>query len=402
MFVENTKGGVLAKNLREVVERIKGILGYRVKIVERAGTPLKLMFPLSKVGQGGECGKRDCTTCTQESRGEILPPCSKRSVVYENICIICNPGVVEGEKMKKFTPPAHPPSIYVGETSRSLYERGKEHWRAFVNKQEDSHINKHHIIHHQGVGEPKFHLRPVCFSKTALTRQITEAVLIQRWGEDILLNSKAEFNRSKISRLTLFDEEFLKKQESREPRPALDEEEQSKPCSEDEEQLQHWEEDRCMDRRTQELRSIKTFSRGVVKSPAKKRIGEDNQPSPASVKKTKRRYSLLSEDWGEETTLPDSAPSQPTPDQSGLEGDQPLGEEDIPRPPPPPLGTVQLTMDSFLVRGDQSSTQNNLSTKVPSGLVEHQPMEESSYHQVSPLKNTNHQLRLLHQPHNPI
>ena len=51
-----------------------------------------------------------------------------------------------------------------------------------------------------------------------------------------------------------------------------------------------------MDRRTQELRSIKTFSRGVVKSPAKKRIGEDNQPSPASGKKTKRRYSLLSED----------------------------------------------------------------------------------------------------------
>ena len=54
MFVENTKGGVLAKNLREVVERIKGILRYRVKIVERAGTPLKLMFPLSKVGQGEE------------------------------------------------------------------------------------------------------------------------------------------------------------------------------------------------------------------------------------------------------------------------------------------------------------------------------------------------------------
>ena len=48
MFVENTKEGVLAKNLREVIERIKGILGYKIKIVERAGTPLKLMFPLSK------------------------------------------------------------------------------------------------------------------------------------------------------------------------------------------------------------------------------------------------------------------------------------------------------------------------------------------------------------------
>ena len=75
MFVESTKESGLAKNLREVVEKIKGILGYKIKIVERAGTPLKLMFPLAKVGQGGECGQVDCVTCTQESRGENLPPC---------------------------------------------------------------------------------------------------------------------------------------------------------------------------------------------------------------------------------------------------------------------------------------------------------------------------------------
>ena len=66
MFVENTKEGGLAKNLREVVERIKGILGYKIKIVERAGTALKQMFPLTKIGQGGVCGKEDCVTCTQE------------------------------------------------------------------------------------------------------------------------------------------------------------------------------------------------------------------------------------------------------------------------------------------------------------------------------------------------
>ena len=201
------------------------------------------------------------------------------------------PGGGGGRKDEEFTPPEYPPSIYVGETSRSLYERGKEHWRAYVNKQEDSHINKHHLIHHQG-GEPQFPLRPVRYSKTALTRQITEAVLIQRWGEDLLLNSKAEFNRSKISRLTLGEEDILK---SKELQPALDEE-GSKPCSEEEEQLQHWVEDRCMDRRTQELRSIKSFGRGVVKFPAKKRIGEEHQSPPTSGKKTKRRYSLLSED----------------------------------------------------------------------------------------------------------
>ena len=93
LFVENTKEGRLAKNLREVVERLKGILGYRIKVVERSGTSLKMMFPLSRIGEGRECGKDDCTTCTQERGGEDNPPpCNKRNVLYENICRICNPG----------------------------------------------------------------------------------------------------------------------------------------------------------------------------------------------------------------------------------------------------------------------------------------------------------------------
>ena len=116
-------------------------------------------------------------------------------MLYENICILCNPGVKEG---KKVTPPDFPPSIYVGETARSLFERGKEHWRGFREKVENSHINKHHVIHHGGVGEPAFHLRPIKFFRTALSRQISEAVWIQRLGEDKILNSKAEFNRCKI------------------------------------------------------------------------------------------------------------------------------------------------------------------------------------------------------------
>ena len=94
----------------------------------------------------------------------------------------------------------------MGETAKSLYERGKEHWYSYRTKAEDSHIFKHHQIHHGGVGEPQFHLRPVRFCNTALTRQIHEAVRIQRWGEDIVLNSKGEYNRCKIGRLTLGDE----------------------------------------------------------------------------------------------------------------------------------------------------------------------------------------------------
>ena len=51
MFVNNTKDGLLAKNIREVVERLKYILGYKIKIVERAGTSLKQMFPLTRIGE---------------------------------------------------------------------------------------------------------------------------------------------------------------------------------------------------------------------------------------------------------------------------------------------------------------------------------------------------------------
>ena len=150
-------------------------------VVERSGTPLKLMFPLTKIGGGKECGRPDCRTCTQETRGEKLPPCTKRNVLYENICLVCNPDVLEDKDSKKkgWSPPLHPPSVYIGESSRSLYERGKEHWRSYRTKAEDSHIYKHQMLHHGGQEDPKLHLRPIKFLGTARTRQLCEAVRIQ-------------------------------------------------------------------------------------------------------------------------------------------------------------------------------------------------------------------------------
>ena len=52
LFVENTKGGELAERMRTTLKRIEPILGYSIKVVERSGTPLKLMFPLTKIGGG--------------------------------------------------------------------------------------------------------------------------------------------------------------------------------------------------------------------------------------------------------------------------------------------------------------------------------------------------------------
>ena len=40
MFVEFTKGGSLQKNVREVVDRITPMLGFRIRVIEKGGTQL--------------------------------------------------------------------------------------------------------------------------------------------------------------------------------------------------------------------------------------------------------------------------------------------------------------------------------------------------------------------------
>ena len=64
------------------------------------------------------------------------------------------------------------PSIYVGETTRSIFERSKEHWEAWRSRRTDSHILKHWTLHHGATGEPNFVMKVVAFHRTALSRQV--------------------------------------------------------------------------------------------------------------------------------------------------------------------------------------------------------------------------------------
>ena len=132
--------------------------------------------------------------------------CNKRNLVYENICLKCNPSAVtRGELKEAYTTT---PSLYVGETARSIYERGREHWADYKSQSSDSHIYKHHMLHHNSEGEPEFIMKVVGHHSTALSRQVGEAVRIGRRGAGSLLNSKSEFNRCSIVRLTLEQEEY--------------------------------------------------------------------------------------------------------------------------------------------------------------------------------------------------
>ena len=107
----------------------------------------------------------------------------KTSVVYK----------IECEKCK---------DVYVGETSRNAYTRGAEHKKSLDKKEKESVLHKHVMEKHRGRA-PTFRMKVTSSHRTALDRQITEAVRIDSACSDRLLNSKQEFGHNKNWRFQL-------------------------------------------------------------------------------------------------------------------------------------------------------------------------------------------------------
>ena len=106
--------------------------------------------------------------------------------------------------------------IYVGESSRSLYERTREHVADRVGRKEESHQVKHWLLDHGELKEPpEFKFRLVRSFKDPMSRQLSEDVRIELRGNDIL-NSRAEYNRSRVPRLRV-DLEGWEKTKSKTP-----------------------------------------------------------------------------------------------------------------------------------------------------------------------------------------
>ena len=108
--------------------------------------------------------------------------------------------------------------IYVGESSRSMYERTKEHIADARAGNEDSHIAKHWAEQHRGEDMPKypFRFKIIKTFQDSLSRQVSESVRIDlRKG---VLNSKTVYSRNKLPRLEIAREEWEKEDEERRQR----------------------------------------------------------------------------------------------------------------------------------------------------------------------------------------
>ena len=272
--------------------RLNPILGFSVKIVERTGRTLRSHFPQSSLWDGAPCGRDKCITCTQGA--EMLPPCTRKSLVYENVCALCNKGAgAKGELTQINT---NIPSIYVGETSRTIKERAGEHWAAAQGskqQKEGSHMTKHMEMYHGGQ-EPEFVMRVVKFYRSALSRQTGEAVRIaKRGGAGSILNSKSEYNRCYIPRLRVEEQDVIKEMEKLEEqelstvRELLDEEDHT--WAKNKHQI-----------RAEGARSQITKAKGS----STKRSGKEQLNTRRSKK---LKYSIVNENWGEKK---EGAPEQ--------------------------------------------------------------------------------------------
>ena len=187
IIIPSTPGSELLHMLRAVAEE-EAQQGLKFKIVERGGTMVKWDVQNTNPTATGGCSSLDCQACKDE-RGNG-GPCRKSNVLYKFACQQC---------------PAEKQAVYLGETARNLYTRGREHHQNYLRKQQESFMLKHQNDQH-GQREPNFEAKVIGCFKDCLTRQISEGVHIRRCEEEVL-NSKAEWHqpalwkvRSELSR----------------------------------------------------------------------------------------------------------------------------------------------------------------------------------------------------------
>ena len=167
---------MLAKKKLQQAELELGMkTGFRVRVVENAGTALKRLFSSTNPWGSSECGRPDCVVCSQGD--EQVQDCHRRNILYENRCTACHVGSEKDDSKLSGTGRG----IYVGESSRSMYKRAaKEHEADRAGEMEESHQIKHWVLDHPGLDAPtKFKFKVVSSFRDALTRQLSEAVRIE-------------------------------------------------------------------------------------------------------------------------------------------------------------------------------------------------------------------------------
>ena len=156
-----------------------------------------------------------CETKSKEGKTNTQD-CHRRNVTYQTWCRTCTRRQdeaietkykEEGEKKVAERKKNAKRFIYIGETNRSVFERGLEHTRDIEGCKTSSHMLRHLIGEHESEEENwdkiEFGMKILKGARSAFERQVSESVIIQQErSKHHLMNSKSEFNRCALPRLT--------------------------------------------------------------------------------------------------------------------------------------------------------------------------------------------------------
>ena len=94
---------------------------------------------------------------------------------------------------------------YIGETSRSAFERGLEHLKDLEYRRTKSHYLRHAVECHPGVSPESldFRMKILSSHRSAFERQIREAVMIEMNNGPHLMNRKLEYSRCALPKMTI-------------------------------------------------------------------------------------------------------------------------------------------------------------------------------------------------------
>ena len=115
-------------------------MGISVKVVEKPGTPILAGLAPNNPFRQPSCPKDDCPLPDGSCQGK----CSLENFLYKATCNLCqNIQLLEETEPDKIVQ-----RTYIGETSRTSFDRGREHLLALKTMNKESPLAKHHLKCH--------------------------------------------------------------------------------------------------------------------------------------------------------------------------------------------------------------------------------------------------------------
>ena len=172
IFVPSTPRSELQQKYQREIDRH----GLRIRAVEHGGRTVKSTLQRSNPFRFATCGRQSCFVCETGGSGS----CEKEGVTYEIECVNCEE---DGER-----------SVYIGETSKNAYTRGRKHLQDLDGKLTNSVMWRHCREKHEGT-ITDFRMGVTGqYRNDAMLRQISESVRINGSNDNELINNKTEWN----------------------------------------------------------------------------------------------------------------------------------------------------------------------------------------------------------------